>query len=47
MLSSAGNDLLSKLLREDFTARCSLGEALAHDWLMYHRPMYPNIVYPE
>ncbi|KAJ7089940.1 kinase-like domain-containing protein [Mycena epipterygia] len=46
-LSYEGNDLLRKLLTEDFTARCSLGEALTHDWLMYHRPMYPNIVYPE
>ncbi|KAJ7667026.1 kinase-like domain-containing protein [Mycena rosella] len=45
-LSEDGQDFLRRLLCEDPSGRCSMEEALHHRWLVYHRPMYPNILYP-
>ncbi|KAJ7435273.1 kinase-like domain-containing protein [Mycena latifolia] len=44
-LSADGHDVLRGLLCEDPNQRCSMEDALEHRWLMYHRPMYPNIFY--
>ncbi|KAJ7137344.1 kinase-like domain-containing protein [Mycena crocata] len=46
-LSAEGFDFLAQLLSEDPSKRGSLVDAVAHRWLVYHRPMYPNILYPE
>ncbi|KAJ6556575.1 kinase-like domain-containing protein [Mycena vulgaris] len=46
-LSDEGRDLIGRLLCEDPRLRCSLEQALGHSWLFYHRPMYPNVVYPK
>ncbi|KAJ7249150.1 kinase-like domain-containing protein [Mycena haematopus] len=45
--STEGMELLEMLLCPDPMLRCTLADALRLKWLMYHRPMYPNIVYPE
>ncbi|KAJ7445256.1 kinase-like domain-containing protein [Mycena latifolia] len=44
-LSAEGHELLRGLLYEDPNGRCSMEDALEHRWLMYHRPMYPNVLY--
>ncbi|KAJ6484044.1 kinase-like domain-containing protein [Mycena sanguinolenta] len=46
-LSADGMGLLEMLLHPNPVLRCTLASALQLRWLMYHRPMYPNIVYPE
>ncbi|KAJ6535746.1 kinase-like domain-containing protein [Mycena capillaripes] len=46
-LSVEGTELLERLLSPDPNLRFTLAAALAHRWLMYHRPMYPNVVYPK
>ncbi|KAK7048790.1 kinase-like domain-containing protein [Favolaschia claudopus] len=46
-LDESGFDILQKLLNPDPNLRHTLTDALQHKWLLYHRPMYPNIVYPQ
>ncbi|KAK7006025.1 kinase-like domain-containing protein [Favolaschia claudopus] len=46
-LSENGFDILHKLLNPDPNLRYTLADALRHQWLVYHRPMYPNIIYPQ
>ncbi|KAJ7167978.1 kinase-like domain-containing protein [Mycena filopes] len=47
-LSDDGLDFITSLLLTDPAMRLSMEHALEfHPWLVYHRPMYPNVVYPE
>ncbi|KAJ7619816.1 kinase-like domain-containing protein [Mycena polygramma] len=46
-LSDDGAEFLEMLLAPDPFMRFMLVHALQHRWLMYHRPMHPNVVYPE
>ncbi|KAK7046278.1 kinase-like domain-containing protein [Favolaschia claudopus] len=46
-LGENGFDLLRKLLNPDPNLRYTSAEALQHRWLVYHRPVYPNILYPQ
>ncbi|KAJ7453256.1 kinase-like domain-containing protein [Mycena galericulata] len=45
-LSDEGYDFLRGLLSVEPEQRPSLANALSHRWLAYHRPMYPNVIYP-
>ncbi|KAJ7887603.1 kinase-like domain-containing protein [Mycena olivaceomarginata] len=45
-ISAEGIELLEMLLAPDPALRYSVAAALQHKWLMYHRPMYPNVLYP-
>ncbi|KAJ7022659.1 kinase-like domain-containing protein [Mycena alexandri] len=45
-LSDEGVEFLAGFLSVDPETRFSIQGALEHPWLMYHRPMYPNVVYP-
>ncbi|KAJ7093834.1 kinase-like domain-containing protein [Mycena belliarum] len=44
-LSEDGDKFLHALLTEDPKDRWLPDEALRHNWLFYHRQMYPNVVY--
>ncbi|KAF7376952.1 hypothetical protein MSAN_00113000 [Mycena sanguinolenta] len=46
-LSAEGMELLEQLLCPNPMLRSTMTSALQLRWLMYHRPMYPNIIYPE
>ncbi|KAF8173967.1 kinase-like domain-containing protein [Mycena galopus ATCC 62051] len=45
-LSADGMEFLEMIVSPDPILRFTLAGALQLKWLMYHRPMYPNIVYP-
>ncbi|KAJ7458288.1 kinase-like domain-containing protein [Mycena galericulata] len=45
-LSDEGYEFLRGLLSVEPEQRPSLADALSHRWLAYHRPMYPNVIYP-
>ncbi|KAF7359999.1 hypothetical protein MVEN_00727200 [Mycena venus] len=45
-LSADGTELLKALLSPDPILRYTLGAALQQRWLLFHQPMYPNVLYP-